>query len=388
MNSRKQIKLFLYLNVTFLFLIGLINYIVDPFTLFHQPIWKKPTFSVRQVFTNLGQIDTYLKNTDQYDCILIGTSHALNFSGKEVSKALEAKGTLKLCLYSGHPVEFEAIANRAFRSTKVKKVLWGFELMHFFLPAYTPYHKRVFPYEWYNSSFKKYNLLLNPTTCSETALSLIYHLSNYRLFAHRLFKTGLDNIYYHNTLPAIKKKHLHFFSKAKLKVLKNKNQIFKTFNPFSGHKTFSAIDIHFIPLIENHPEIDFYVLLVPYSSVYFTELDQQQYQDILACQRYLIEKCSVYSNVKFYAFHTCKFPYNLANYHDTTHYHSDINRYMLYAIQNDQHRLTLSNLDVYEKAMIENLKNFEVQDAYPQEDTFEDIIKNEVQSHLKQDDIN
>ena len=50
--------------------------------------------------------------------------------------------------------------------------------------------------------------------------------------------------------------------------------------------------------------------------------------------------------------------------------------------------LCLDADEVLNEELIENLKNFEVQDAYPQEDTLEDIIKNEVQSHLKQDDVN
>lgn len=58
--------------------------------------------------------------------------------------------------------------------------------------------------------------------------------------------------------------------------------------------------------------------------------------------------------------------------------HPDINRYMLYAIEKNHHRISLQNLDAYEKAMIDNLKKFEVQDSYPKKDTLTDLINNEM----------
>lgn len=221
---------------------------------------------------------------------------------------------------------------------------------------------------------------MHHTVIKETIWSLIYHLSNYRLLSNRTFQTDLDKIYCYYDLPYIAKMHLDFLLESNIQEIKSKKERFDTFDHSIHSKVFSAVDEHFIPLIGNHPEIEFYVLLIPYSSAYFTGLQEQEYQDILACQRYLIEKCAKYPNVRFYAFHTCQFPHNLANYYNSTHYHPDINRYMLYAIQQDHHRLTLSKLDTYEKAMIQNLKNFEVKEAYPKKDTLEDLIQNEKKS--------
>ncbi len=378
MIAKKQVKLFVCLNCIVAILIAGTSYVVDPFYLFHKPIWEKPTFNSQD--RNLGQIETFLKKTDDYDSILIGTSHTMNFIGNEISKSLDSKGTLKLCLGGGYPVELEAIAQKAFSSKKVKKVLWGFETIFFTKPAYTPHPQRVFPYFLYTSFFGKYTLLINHQILKETIWSLVYHLSNYRLLSNRILETKLDKTHYYYDTPYIAKQYLQFCSESNLQDIKSKKETFDTFKHQVDSKVFSAIDEHFIPLIENHPETEFYVLLMPYSCAYFISLGEQEYQDILACQRYLIQHCSKFPNVRFYAFNTCEFTQNLGNYYNQTHYHPDINRYMLYAIEKDCHRLTLSNLDAYEKAMISNLKSFEVKDAYPKKDTLEDLIKNEKKS--------
>jgi hypothetical protein len=152
---------------------------------------------------------------------------------------------------------------------------------------------------------------------------------------------------------------------------------YDTFQCPNGDEIFSAIDTHLIPIIEAHPEIQFHILIIPYSWIYFVSQNSEKTEKAILYQRYLCKQASRFKNTRLYAFHTCQFPNNLANYYHETHYHPDINRYMLYAIQNNRHRLTMENLEQYEQAMIENLKAFEIKDAYPHRDSLEDIIRQE-----------
>ena len=72
-------------------------YIVDPYHIFHETRWNKNLWFGSQTLINLGQIETYLKRSNDYDGILVGSSHTMNFKGSDLAKAVGAKGVLKLC---------------------------------------------------------------------------------------------------------------------------------------------------------------------------------------------------------------------------------------------------------------------------------------------------
>ncbi len=102
----------------------------------------------------------------------------------------------------------------------------------------------------------------------------------------------------------------------------------------------------------------------------------KQLNDAFALQRYLVEKCSTFKNVKIYGFHDTKIVNNIKNYYNSSHYQPEINRYMMYCIEHDLHRLTLENIDTYEQAMLKNLKEFEADfRKFDHMDTLEDLIE-------------
>ncbi|MCQ2956266.1 MAG: hypothetical protein MJ218_03760 [Opitutales bacterium] len=69
---------------------------VDPYHIFHETRWNKNLWFGSQTLINLGQIETYLKRSNDYDSILVGSSHTMNFKGTDLAKAVGAKGVLKL----------------------------------------------------------------------------------------------------------------------------------------------------------------------------------------------------------------------------------------------------------------------------------------------------
>ncbi|MDR0756046.1 MAG: hypothetical protein LBE99_04005 [Puniceicoccales bacterium] len=374
MQAKRQVIFFILLNVCLFAGMVAFNYIIDPFCIFHKPIFKKPIFLGHEVFMNLGQIETFLKKTDDYDTILLGTSHTENFLADEITQALKSKGTLKLCLSGGYPVELEAIVQKALTTGKVKNIVWGFELFQFILPAYTPHESRIFPYHLYKNKLP----LLFDARVLRSSLKLLllhYELKNIKFSWH--YNNTLSSVYFYHNLPCIFDMHKRFVAPDTLKKSRDTRYHYDIFKCPNWDTTFSAIDTHLIPIIEAHPEIQFYIPIIPYSWIYFVSKGFENTEKIILCQRYLCKRASAFKNTRLYAFHTCQFPHNLANYYNETHYHPDINRYVLYAIQNNRHRLTMENLEQHEQAMIENLKAFEIKDAYPHMDSLEDIIRQE-----------
>ena len=89
----------------------------------------------------------------------------------------------------------------------------------------------------------------------------------------------------------------------------------------------------------------------------------------------VFEQIITLPNVKIYGFYNCTFVNNLANYYNSSHYQPDVNRYMLYAIKHDLHRITVENIEKYEQQMLKNLRNFKIQENYPHMDSLEDLIQ-------------
>ena len=153
-TAKRNLLSFLYLNIIFYVSTLALCLIVDPFCIFHKPIFKNHRFFANEVFMNLGQIETFLTKTNDYDSILIGTSHTENFYANDITQAFGSVGTLKLCLSGGYPIELETITQKAIDTGKVKNVVYGFEIYGFSEPKNTPHQQRVFPYNVYKNKLR------------------------------------------------------------------------------------------------------------------------------------------------------------------------------------------------------------------------------------------
>ena len=107
-------------------------YIVDPYHIFHETRWNKNLWFGSQTLINLGQIETYLKRSNDYDGILVGSSHSMNFKGSDLAKAVGAKGVLKLCGDGMTSEELQVYYEMANRSHRVPMVIFGIDHHKFF----------------------------------------------------------------------------------------------------------------------------------------------------------------------------------------------------------------------------------------------------------------
>lgn len=372
MNYKKSVFLFLSLNVFILFGIVSFAYIIDPFYLFHDSIFHKKIFLGHELFMDLGEIDTFLKKTNDYDTILVGTSLTENFYANEITEALNSKGTLKLCLSGGFPVELQVITEKALSYKKIKYIVWGFDLFTFCEPANTLHQQRIFPYKLYQKDYYKYSLLFDWAFIRQSFKRLVLFFQRYN--SKFKFYEDLNKLYYYWDWPEIQNMHKDFISPRKLDEMRVNFPNYKDFNlSYTGN--FSAVDVHLLPLVKDNPDVQFYFLITPPSWAYFDNVSNTQ--KYFSLQRYFVLKLGKYKNVHIYGFHTCKFIYNLANYYNSSHYQSDVNRYMLYSIKHDLHRLTPENIDLYEQNMLGNLKNFEIKENYSHMDSLDDLIRQE-----------
>ena len=298
---------------------------------------------------DLGMIETFLKKTNDYDTILVGTSHTENYLANEITDALNSKGTLKLCLSGGYPVELETIIRKAISSKKIKDIVYGFECYGFSVPANTPHQDRVFPYSLYK----------NPILFLFDRTSLKNSIKYLRIQKFKYYD-DLNKLYYYWDEDNIQSMHKNFVSKENLSDVRRHFPNYKNFVNKKNFNDFSAIDLHLLPLMRENPNINFYIQIIPYSWVWFDSTDK--FEKFLSIIDYLVKNSAKFPNVKIYGFHDLKFVGNLRNYYNSSHYQPDVNRYMLYCIKNDLHRLTVDNLEEYEMNMLKNLQSFEIKE--------------------------
>lgn len=361
-HFKHQVVLFSELIILGFISMAFVSFIVDPFCIFHKPFYKKNVFIPAEVFMDLGMIEMFLKKTDDYDTILVGTSHTENYLANEITDTLNSKGTLKLCLSGGHPIELEAIARKAISSGKIKNMVYGFECYGFIVPANTPHQYRIFPYNIY-----KYPILF---LFDKSSLKNSLKYLNLQKFK---YYDDLNKLYYYWDEDYIQLAHKNFVSEENLVNLKRDFPDYKNFVDNKKFSDFSAIDSHLLPLIRENPNINFYIQIIPYSWAWFISFDK--IEKFLSIIDYLVQSLASFPNVKIYGFHDLKFVGNLRNYYNDSHYQPEVNRYMLYCIKNDLHRITTDNLENYKINMLKNLQSFEIKDRYEKMDTLDDLIE-------------
>lgn len=109
-------------------------------------------------------------------------------------------------------------------------------------------------------------------------------------------------------------------------------------------------------LVEQHPDVEFYIFFPPYSICYWDVLNQKgQINWRINAEKCAIEELLKHSNIKLFSFCTeYEMVCNLDNYRDKYHYGGWINSRMLEWMSKDIHLLTEENYQEY----IENIREF------------------------------
>ncbi|MEE8575133.1 MAG: hypothetical protein V3T30_06950, partial [Thermodesulfobacteriota bacterium] len=108
----------------FLILPSCLNYLVDPFQIYHTPFFRETTFLDNQRYQNPGLINSYLDSSKGYDSIIIGSSMTENFIPSEIQKTMGWGKVLKLSIAGGSNKARKLMVLKALQTGKVKNVIW------------------------------------------------------------------------------------------------------------------------------------------------------------------------------------------------------------------------------------------------------------------------
>ncbi|MFY9100914.1 hypothetical protein OZY48_07685 [Aliarcobacter cryaerophilus] len=347
-NSKKILITFFISTIIFTMILSSFNFIIDPFQQYRKPTLYK-TFYTEY---NERSLNGGLAKTRSYSSIITGSSMTQNFLISKASEILP--NPIKLTISGATAHEINLILNTAFKSNnEIKNILIGLDVYALSgkpnrlkngddsIPIY------LYDYNYFNDIF----YLANITTIQESIRSL---LNKYMKNKNDL-NWNYENMYQWQHIFSdndfSEEKILKQFSS---KVEKNTNIQVSTNNDFDFENLKNSFEFNFISLIQNNPNTNFIFFYPPYSLFSYKQWKEDFIlNEIIQFKKYMTKRLSEFSNVAIYDFQSAiEITTNLNNYKDFTHYHQNINNWMIEQIKENNYLVTKDNIDEH----LENLR--------------------------------
>lgn len=353
---KKHIACILTPVILFTITVSIMIYTVDPLQVFHDQLSETERISGNQRLANPGLIRRHIYSTGEFNSIIIGTSMTENFIPEEAAQLLGWSKTMSLATSGAYPGEQKQILEYALQSGQIKNVLWG---------IHTIFSKRsdwnINP-QWSSTEYLYDKSLLNK---SPYLFSIKMFKESYRILTGDSRWT--TNISLRNLWSTEKKqaeravelnsqKSIHNIE-VQFQACKERTQNF-SFDSAPKVGQFDAVDTVLLATIAKYPNTQF-TLVLPPVSLYSRGLDWNETLRWLSMVRYIVQSTAQFNNVTIYGFDTVKdIVENIANYKDATHYQIGVNRFILHAIAQCQHKLTTATIDDYISTYVGMLRNY------------------------------
>lgn len=344
------VKIFVTLSTLFIFIVSLFNYTIDPFLQYRQPTLYKTFYYGNQRALNAG----FAKNYD-YSSIVTGSSMSENFLISKVSEIM--KNPIKLSISGGSAHEIFNTLDTAFRSkNKIENVLLGLDIN-----AVSGKADRL---RYGDSSFPLYLYDYN-------YLNDIFYLASFdtlkesiKILFSSIIRDKNDLNWNYENMYQWQHKHENEFGKDKvLQMLKNA-PLTNNFNKleYSFDTMKKSFDLNYLQLVKNNPDVHFIFFYPPYSVIAFKDWQKRGIlEDIIKFKLYVVEKFSKLSNVSLYDFQSAvEVTTNLDNYKDFTHYHQNINNWLIDMIKEDRYIVTTENINNHLASLREQIREYDL----------------------------
>lgn len=326
------IKIFLFSTLSLL-IMGIINFILDPFEQYRKTTLYKP------MYDNERYLSPGLAKTYDYKQVVIGSSMTENFVLSDIKNILGFSKPIKFCMSGATAYEMKIMLDSAYEHRQIDTVIYGLDFFSF-----TGKATRLFNgddslplYLYDNNLLNDYRYLVSFDTFKFFVDSLIMSKADQKFDFNRMFE------WQHNVSES------DFNGTDRVSEWKKKTGFHTDYrkDEYSLKLMKENIDANLIPIIRNHPETTFYIFYPPYSILAFKDMQSQGWlSTIEQFKQYVFKQLIHYPNVKIYDFQASKeVTCSLDNYKDLLHYHQRINAWMLQQMKNENY-LTRDNAQV------------------------------------------
>lgn len=344
---------------------GLVVIAVDPYHIFHKPIFKNHGFDKKQLFFHAaGMINNYLLDPEEhYNAVVIGSSTASGYNQKLFMEDTDWGRTLNLSISGSNGQHHSLVAKRVLASSSIEHIFLDLSY-HYAYEDYaienfdTPQSEDPMPQYLYNQSrIDDYRYIFNKNSFI-TSINIIF--GNFSDFNLDLEANGAwinqkeavalffdystpENIA--SLLATIPKKRWDLLSEPHRKAI-----------------TYPTIDNRLLPTIMPYCNtgIDIVLNFSPRSRYSITQLDiKNEFYKELYMRRYLVEKTKQCKNFRFFAFETSDdISGDVRNYMDNVHFDKSTFHKILASVSQNKYRLTPENIDQYEIELINKLNAY------------------------------
>lgn len=343
MSKMRKWVLIWFLTIFSLALIGIFNYIIDPYQQY-----RKATF-YKIPYENEKELDAGLAKNFNYDSVVIGTSMMQNFNIDDLKKTLKYQKPIKLTIAGSSVYEQNIVLNTALRHQNVKNVLIGLDFLSYYGDIHRYKHGAAsFPTYLYDENIlNDYKYLISSDTLGRV----------FEIFTKREKDNWIYN--YSNMYEWRSRTN----NKNILSALKNKWKDRKNFDNEATDEEKGLdymknnFDYNLKTIIEKNHNVNFTIFFPPYSILaYKTYEERGQLYNLVEFKKYVVNTLLNYKNVKVYDFQNAnKISHNLYNYYDLYHYNKDISHWILQQIENNTY--LIDNTNSYNKLLEKNINN-------------------------------
>jgi hypothetical protein len=314
-------------------LLVLFNWGVDPLQI-ERPAAYGAVYIDNQRYQNPG-----IANSQEYETVVIGTSHAENLLPSELERIL-GKKAVKLAISGSTAYEQRLILEKAIATGKVKRVIWALDRIAFTKPADAVTGDDTdFPFHLYDEGWRALGPYLLSIDTFEQSLAALLGLG------HRDLDTlgsWFDRV--------------EFGEPRVMADWQRRGAIFDRVNRTPGmafttsiHDVTHSLERNLMPVVRDHPEIRFDVFFPPFSVfAYLADFRQSAhaFADRQGYKRLVVEFAASQPNLDVYDFQAeSDITHDLANYKDLDHYGLAVNGFILEAIATGRDRVDPATYD-------------------------------------------
>ena len=326
--------------LTLVLLVGGFIFLVDPFYHYHAPYFGLPVILDNAVYQTAGAA----KNL-QYNSAIVGTSMTENMHTTWFDEEL-GWNTMKLSYSGARSNDLQAILQQVDQNKgELKNIVMDINAYQLTSPSWTSYAERPH-YLYDNHLYNDYQYVLNHDVLVmgiertidglkgvESNIDTAYTWEDKELFGKEITLRVLRDTRVQLIDGRAIDDNLYAVPGTTSDLLEERIQTCQ-----------ENLD-NILPFIEEHPETEFWVMIPPYSMLYWEqEILKGTLEDMIAVYEYTIGKLLEYDNVKvFYFQNEQEIITNLDNYRDAGHHTPEINRYIFECMREGKNMLTKDN---------------------------------------------
>lgn len=326
-------------------------YIYDPLQLYHLPYFREKNI----LSTNIRYQSAGLIHSWDFDSIILGSSILQNTSSKEAREKLGGKW-INLSIAGSSLYERKIIFKHATHHHSISKLITSIDPFLFEDIHYISKPKKIsFEYLHDLNHLNDFRLYLN-----EEYLLCLLHLSQICIkpvdpqYPRAWFKDYTQTFGgITNWIKQGKNPQMHSI------LQKIQNQTIRK-NQIQLSQIHTMLKQTLLNMVFTKPKITFHIILPPFPTLYYKLTDK----DILL---YNLKQSIIFilkqnnPRIFVYGFDNEAFTNQIERYKDLEHYDEKVNSFMLDAIKNDTHRITLENVDSYFEEMRKKVEAYDIE---------------------------